>query len=91
MAKKSDKYAGMADMFEQHNIEQLIAEKTKKFDEARAKLEEEIRQIEKHSNQYDFGLSDIEDRNEINNLNNEIRHLEQQYQQEIASITGKTK
>ena len=91
MAKKANKYSGMADMFEQFDTDQLIAQKTKELDEARARLEEEIRQIEKHSNPYDSGLSDVEDRNEINNLRNEIRYLEQRYQQEIAALTDKTK
>ena len=89
MAKKANKYSGMADMFEQFDTDQLIAQKTKEFDEDRARLEEEIRQIEKYSNPYDSGLSDVEDRNEINNLRNEIRHLEQRYQQEISKLKSR--
>ena len=91
MVKKSDKYAGMADMFEQLNTEQLIAQKTADFNAARAELEAQIRSIEKSASKYDSGLGDIEDRNEINGLRNEIRFLEQRYNQEIAKLKSQQK
>ncbi len=73
MAKK-DKYAGMADMFEQHTNEKIRA-----LEEAKARVQAEIDLIEHGgSDDYSSGQGYVEDRNEINALNNELRHIEQQ-------------
>lgn len=78
MAKKIDRFTGMQDMFEQASndkMEKLIA--------AKAKIESEIRALESGmDNEYDNGIGNIEDRNELNALNNELRDIEQ----EIAQI-----
>ena len=87
MAKKSDKYSGMGDMFVQLEID----EKTAAFNTARKNLELQIKALEGSSSDYDSGLSSVEDRNEINDLRNEIIRLERQYNQEIESIKSKTK
>ncbi len=87
MAKKSDKYSGMGDMFVQLEID----EKTAAFNTVRKNLELQIKALEGSSSDYDSGLSSVEDRNEINDLRNEIIRLERQYNQEIESIKSKTK
>ena len=89
MAKKTDKYAGMADMFEQINTDMLISQKTREFEAARARIQAEIDSLQAPSQNSDSGLTDIEDRNYINSLNNEMRALEQKYNQEIAQIKQK--
>ena len=74
MAKEIDKFSGMKDMFEQaqdDKIASLVA--------AREKVESEIRALEYGiDNEYDNGQGDIEDRNELNALNNELRSLDMQ-------------
>lgn len=89
MAKKSDKYAGMADMFAQLDIDQQIAQKTKEFNTASAAIHAEIEMLENSMNKYDNGMGDAEDRNEINFLNNKLRLLEQNFKQEIAQLKSK--
>ena len=82
MVKKTNKYAGMHDMFVQKEIE----EKTAIFESARSRLEQEIAELERESVKYDSGLSNVETRNEIRYLNDEIRHLEQKYYEDILKL-----
>jgi len=82
MIKKTDKYAGMQDMF----IQREIDEKTAQFEAARAKLESEIAQLERESDNHDSGLSATETRNDIRYLNDEIRYLEQKYYEDIMKL-----
>ncbi len=75
MAKKIDKFSGMKDMFAgQENDDKIRA-----FEIAKEKLEQEIRALESGiDSEYDNGLGTIEDRNELNALNNELRHINEQ-------------
>lgn len=75
MAQKSDKYAGMQDMFSAQEKIDKIAE----FTAAKAKIEAEIRALENGINsEYDNGVGTVEDRNELNALNNELRQINAQ-------------
>ena len=75
MAKKIDKFSGMKDMF----AKQESDDKIRAFEIAKAKLEQEIRVLESGiDNEYDNGLGTIEDRNELNALNNELRYINEQ-------------
>ena len=82
MVKKFSDHSGMPDMF----IQQAIDEKTALFEAARNKLENEISALENSDGIYDSGLSAVETRNEINNLKDEIRFLEQKYYEDIAKL-----
>ncbi len=78
MAKKIDRFTGMQDMFEQASNDKMS-----KLIAAKAKIESEIRALESSmDNEYDNGIGNIEDRNELNALNNELRDIKQ----EIAQI-----
>lgn len=83
----ANKYTGMQDMF----IQQEIDEKTQEFNEARKKLEDRIKDIESGTNEHDYGMGDVEDRNEINDLRNEIHYLEKNYNKEIEILKSKQK
>ena len=75
MAEKSDKFSGMKDMF----AKQESDDKIRAFEIAKAKLEQEISVLESSiDNEYDNGLGTIEDRNELNALNNELRYINEQ-------------
>lgn len=87
MAKKFSDASGMQDMF----IQQEIDQKTAQFEVAREKLENEIRELENNSYKFDSGLSDVETRNEIRYLNEEIKYLEQKYYEDIAKIKSNQK
>lgn len=87
MVKKFDNLSGMQDMF----IQQAIDEKTALFEAARDKLEKEISALENSDGIYDSGLSAVETRNEINNLKDEIRFLEQKYYEDIAKLKTNAK
>lgn len=87
MVKKFDDLSGMQDMF----IQQAIDEKTALFEAARDKLEKEISALENSDGIYDSGLSAVETRNEINNLKDEIRFLEQKYYEDIAKLKTNAK
>lgn len=87
MVKKFRDVSGMPDMF----IQQAIDEKTALFEAARDKLENEISALENSDGIYDSGLSAVETRNEINNLKEEIRFLEQKYYEDIAKLKTNAK
>ena len=82
MVKKLDKYAGMQDMF----VQQAIYEKTAMYESARAKLEAEIEALEKVEDNMDSGMSAVETRNEIRDLREAIRCLEQQHYEELLKL-----
>lgn len=85
MPKKSDKFSGMKDMFQQE-----IERRTEKFRSETEKLDLEIKLIDSNSQNYDSGLTDIEDRREILTLNREKRSLEEQHKRDIESLTIQT-
>ena len=87
MVKKSNKNDGMQDMF----VQKRIAEETAEYESARAKLEGEIEQIERASNDFDSGLTNSENRNDIRYLNEEIRYLEKKYYDKISKLKSNQK
>ena len=82
---KTDKYFGMADMFEQLDKQQLIAQKTADFNKACAEIEAEIR-----SNRENINFSDPNDARETENdimfLERKLDKLRREYEKEIASL-----
>ena len=87
MVKKSDRYAGMQDMF----LQQEIDERTAAFNAARAKLEIELFEAEQNLNHCDSGQSVTEARNERYAIEREMRLLEERYNQEISELKSKSK
>ena len=87
MAKKIDKNSGMEDMF----IKQAIEEKTALFETASEKIQKEIDALENSSEKDDSGLSSIEDRNELMFLKSELRHLEENFYDEIAKLKAQNR
>jgi len=86
MAKKSDKYAGMGDMF----VQQEIDEKTATFNAARIQIEEEIK-----SNKENINYADPNDAKETENdvrfLERKLETLRKEYEQEIDLLKSKQK
>lgn len=82
MIKKVNKNSGMHDMF----IQKAIDEKTALFEATCAKIQKEIDALENSSENEDSGLSSIEDRNELLYLKGELRHLEENFYEEIAKL-----
>ncbi len=82
---KTDKYEGMADMFEQLDKQQLIAQKTAEFNKSCAQIEAEIR-----SNRENINFADPNDARETENdimfLERKLDTLRKEYEQEIASL-----
>ncbi len=87
MVKKANKNSGMEDMF----IKQAIEEKTALFEAASEKLQKEIDALENSSENEDSGLSSIEDRNELIYLKSELRHLEENFYEEIAKLKAQNR
>ena len=82
MTKQKRHTTGMKDMFEEAKRDVI-----ERIDARIAELQLQISALEHSNNQYDNGLGDIEDRNEINALNNEIRILEKERNEKIAELT----
>jgi predicted nucleic acid-binding Zn-ribbon protein len=82
MTKQKCDTTGMKDMFEEAKRDVI-----ERIDARIAELQLQISGLEHSNNQYDNGLGDIEDRNEINALNNEIRILEKERNEKIAELT----
>ena len=80
MAKKQNK-TDMPDMFEQ-----AISDKTAEYNRACKNIQEQIDCLENQSDNHDSGLSDAENRLEINSLNNKLNKLEQEHKKEIESL-----
>ena len=87
MVRKFKDISGMPDMF----IQQAIAEKTALFEAAKAELQKKIDMLEGGPEKSDSGLSDIEDRNELLALKNELRSLEERYLKEIAQLNSQNR
>ena len=84
MAKRDT--TGMKDMFEEAKKDVLA-----RIDAKIAELQKQIYSLEHSTNQYDSGLSDVEDRNEINAIRNEIRALEEERARKIVELSTNQK
>ena len=84
MAKRDT--TGMKDMFEEAKKDVLA-----RIDAKIAELQEQISILEHSENQYDSGRGDVEDRNEIIAMNNEIRALEAERAKKIAELSTNQK
>ena len=73
---------GMKDMFEEAKND-VIA----RINAQIAELQSQIDFLENSENGYDNGRGDVEDRNEINALYNNIRALEQERDKKIAELS----
>ena len=82
MIKRIIKNSGMQDMF----IQQEIKEKTALFETASERIQKDIDDLEKSIERQDYGLSYIEDRNELLYLKGELRHLEENLYSEISRL-----
>ena len=82
MIKKFRDTSGMQDMF----VQQAIEEKTALFEAAREKIQKEIDALENFSEKHDSGLSSVEDRNDLQYLKAELRHLEEKYYEDVAKL-----
>lgn len=87
MIKKVTKNSGMEDMF----IKQAIEEKTALFEAASEKIQKEIDALENSYGNDDSGLSSVEDRNELMFLKGELRHLEENFYEEIAKLKAQNR
>lgn len=71
----------------QFNIfEETVADKTAAYEKARKKIQAEIDSLEHSVNQYDNGLGDIEDRNELRYLHRQLEQLDEDFKREIAKL-----
>ena len=87
MPRKINNNSGMEDMF----VKQAIEEKTALFEAASEKLQKEIAALENSIEKDDSGLSSVEDRNELNYLKGELRHLEEDLYEEIAKLKAQNR
>ena len=71
-------------------FEEAIHDENKTYNDKRKKIEAAIASIEQYHNPYDPN-GDVEDRNEKNSLENELRSLNQKHAQTVESLTGETK
>ena len=74
--------SGMKDMFEEAKKDVLA-----RIDAKIAELQGMISVLEHSVNEYDGGRGDVEDRNEINAMRNEIRALEAERAKKIAELS----
>ena len=74
---------GMKDMFEQAK-QDVIA----RYNAEIARKQQELYSLEASINKYDSGLGDIEDRQERNYIEREIRALEKQRDAEVAALSA---
>lgn len=82
MAVKKINRENLPDVFEQ-----AIKDKTIAYEKARNEILEKMDMIEYGShNEYDSGLTDIEDRNELNFLRSQLNQLEKDYQAQIEGL-----
>nr|MBQ0091654.1 hypothetical protein [Candidatus Enterousia merdequi] len=82
MSKKNT--SGMKDMFEQAK-QDIIQEANQEI----RKKEKEMELYSSPSNQYDYN-EDVEDRNAINGLENDIRNIEARRDEKLAELTIET-
>ncbi len=76
--------SGMKDIFEEAKQDVLA-----RIDARIAELQSQILFLENGENQYDAGRGDVEDRNEIIAMRNEIRTLESDRAKAIAELSTK--
>jgi hypothetical protein len=76
--------SGMKDIFEEAKQDVLA-----RIDARIAELQSQIFFLENGENQYDAGRGDVEDRNEIIAMRNEIRTLESDRAKAIAELSTK--
>ncbi len=82
MVKKVKKNSGMRDMF----VQQAIEEKRILLEVQSEKIQKEIDFLENSIEKEDSGLSAVEDRNEILYLKGELRHLEENFYNEVSKL-----